>query len=82
MRRYRDSYGVDDNFSEDPMPTAKAGKNFPEPGVSGIKPKYSSGKDPMIGRYRGNGLVNDDADTPTLSQSESLKTGLKSRQPI
>jgi hypothetical protein len=80
---HKDSYNIKGDYSESPMPSAKAGDKFPEPGVSGIKPKYSSGKDLMIGSYRGNGLVNDDANaTPNWSEGDTLETGLVMRQPI
>jgi hypothetical protein len=80
---HRDSYGIKTDYSQSPMPSAKAGVKFPEGGVSGKLPKYSSGRDADIGRFRGNGLVNDDAnETPNWSDEDRLETGLNSRQPI
>lgn len=83
VNTHRDSYGIREDWRDPTMPSAKAGDKFPEGGVSGVKPKYSSGRDPMIGGYRGNGLVNDDAnETTSWSDSDMLETGLSSRQPI
>jgi len=80
---YKDNYNIKGDCMHTSMPSAEAGKNFPEGGVSGIKPKYSSGKDRMIGTYRGNGLVNDDAnETPNWSEADTLETGLILRQPL
>jgi len=80
---YKDSYGIKENFDQSPMPSQEAGDKFPEPGVSKIKPKYSSGPDLMIGPRRGRGRVNDDAnETPNWDKEDIMKTGLTSRQPI
>lgn len=80
---HRDSYNIKGDYSESPMPSAKAGDKYPHGGVSGEKPKYSSGKDLMIGGYRGNGKVNDDAnETPNWTQEDVMETGLILRQPI
>lgn len=80
---HKDSYGIRTDFEQSPMPSAPAGDKFPEGGVSGVKPKYSSGRDTQIGRFRGNGKVNDDAnETPNWSEKDTLETGLILRQPI
>ena len=56
---------------------------YPTPGVTGIKNKYSSERDYMIGSANRNGRVNQDADKKTnWSQKDSLETGLISRQPL
>lgn len=83
INTHRDSYGIREDYDQDLGPAAKAGDKFPEGGVSHKKPKYSSGRDPMLGKFRGNGLVNDDAnETPNWSDEDTLETGLISRQPI
>lgn len=56
---------------------------YPAPGVTGEKPKYSGERDYMIGRANGKGRVNQDANkTENWSESDSLNTGLSSRQPL
>jgi len=56
---------------------------YPAPGVTGDKNKYSGERDYMIGRANGKGRVNQDANkTPNWSQTDTLETGLVSRQPL
>ena len=81
--KHRDTYGVREDYSDPVMESKPAGDKFPMPGVSGKEPHYSSGRDLAIGRRTGVGHVNDDADeTPNWSKSDTMKTGLTSRQPI
>ena len=80
---YKDSYGINEDYDSAVMPSATAGEKYPMPGVSKIKPKYSSGRDLKIGRRTGVGHVNADAnETPNWSAKDTAETGLTSRQPI
>lgn len=60
-----------------------AGDKYPEPGVSKERPKYSAGRDYMIGSRNGTGKVNDNAnETSDWSKEDTASTGLITRQPL